>query len=340
MRLLLLLLALTAIAVANLNGAVDAYDAPSNSWVARLDPCYYGAGTQANSGISCVTFGAGASTLGSMYGVATGFNATATGFGGTAISYGARALAQQSISIGKGSIVNTTAAEGQAIGTYASSQAYAAMSYGYSSLASGQYSQAAGTSANALADYSIANGPAAFATAINATATGRGARADVPGGIAHGTYAKTNGVLLSMAFGTLASPNDAAHALAYSINPASVLPRTIGITINGVSRVLSTDSSLFSSTAGAGPTALTAASSRRQWFTTAQTVSLPDVATLQAGVEYKIVNLSTGNVLVNSSDGTLKISLSPNQATVLTCEATTPSTGAATWTAEGPWAAA
>lgn len=72
----------------------------------------------------------------------------------------------------------------------------------------------------------------------------------------------------------------------------------------------------------AGTTTLTVASNINQFFTgvTTQTVVLPVVTTLPAlGFQFRIVNLSSGTVTVNSSGGNLVASVTANQQVTLTC---------------------
>lgn len=86
----------------------------------------------------------------------------------------------------------------------------------------------------------------------------------------------------------------------------------------------------------AGTTTLTVASTTNQYFTgvTTQTVTLPVVTTLPAlGFPFRIVNLSSGTVTVNSSGGNLVATVTANQQVDLTCILLT-GTAAASWNVE------
>lgn len=84
----------------------------------------------------------------------------------------------------------------------------------------------------------------------------------------------------------------------------------------------------------AGTTTLTVASKYQQFFTgaTTQTVTLPVASTLTLGFTFRIVNLSSGNVTVQSSGGNSVVVLSANTAAILTCILNS-GTSAASWSA-------
>lgn len=84
----------------------------------------------------------------------------------------------------------------------------------------------------------------------------------------------------------------------------------------------------------AGTTTLTVASDVNQYFTgaTTQTVVLPVVSTLVLGWTYRIVNLSTGTVTVQSSGANTVLALAGGAAADFTCILIT-GTGAASWNA-------
>jgi hypothetical protein len=89
----------------------------------------------------------------------------------------------------------------------------------------------------------------------------------------------------------------------------------------------------FTTTAtAAGTTTLTVSSTQQQYFTgtTTQTVVLPVAGTLVAGQSYRVVNLSTGVVTVNSSGGNLVVAIVPGTATLITCVLAS-GTDAASW---------
>ncbi len=85
----------------------------------------------------------------------------------------------------------------------------------------------------------------------------------------------------------------------------------------------------------AGTTVLTVASTYQQFFTgaTTQTVTMPVVSTLVLGQSWLLVNLSSGNVTVNSSGGNLIVTLAPNSQADVTCIAIT-GTSAASWNSD------
>jgi hypothetical protein len=84
----------------------------------------------------------------------------------------------------------------------------------------------------------------------------------------------------------------------------------------------------------AGTTTLTVASTKLQLFTgsTTQTVVLPVASTLVTGQEYRIINLSTGTVTVNSSGANLVLSMPANAVAHFMCILTS-GTSAASWSA-------
>ena len=89
----------------------------------------------------------------------------------------------------------------------------------------------------------------------------------------------------------------------------------------------------FTSTATAGgTTTLTVSSTPRQVFTgtSAQTIVLPVVSTLQLGFRYEIVNNSTKILTVNSSGGNLATTISPGAGVRFRCISLTGTT-AASW---------
>ena len=98
-------------------------------------------------------------------------------------------------------------------------------------------------------------------------------------------------------------------------------------------RVTYADPGDYTTTAtAAGTTTLTIASTRQQYFTgsTTQTCVLPVVSTLRLGMGYRITNLSTGTVTINSSGGNLVYSLTAGQTVEVTCILIT-GTDAASW---------
>lgn len=98
-------------------------------------------------------------------------------------------------------------------------------------------------------------------------------------------------------------------------------------------RVTYADPGDYTTTAtAADTTTLTVSSTRQQYFTgsTTQTCVLPVVSTLRLGMGYRITNLSTGAITVNSSGGNLVYSLTAGQTIDVVCIAIT-GTDAASW---------
>jgi hypothetical protein len=87
-----------------------------------------------------------------------------------------------------------------------------------------------------------------------------------------------------------------------------------------------------STVTAAGTTALTNESKYTQIFTgsTTQTITLPVVTTFPLGWGFQIINLSTGQITIQSSGANNIIVLSPNDSVVLTCVLATGTT-AASW---------
>lgn len=82
----------------------------------------------------------------------------------------------------------------------------------------------------------------------------------------------------------------------------------------------------------AGTTTLTVGSTYQQYFTgsTTQIVALPVTSTLVLGMQFNIVNLSSGSVTVNSSGGNLVATVVANSAAIVTVILTSGTT-AASW---------
>lgn len=294
------------------DGTVMAWDAVGNHWTPQGDPVYYGTNTQLNSGTHTITLGYNASTYGVL----------------NAISLGNQALAAAESAV--------------CIGTSCTAQGTYGICIGISCIAGSPSGIALGESATVgvLGDHSIAVGASADASnAGYAVAIGRNARADVTGGVSVGYGATTNGIASSISLGTGASPLNTAHALALVVNAASVLPGTLGLTVNGAANVVPLWSALYASTGGAGPTVLTATSAHQQAFTTAQTVTLPVVSTLQLGFSFIIVNRAgSGNVVVQSSGGNTVVTITPGSWAEVVCILTSGTT-AASWFARSGGAA-
>jgi len=90
----------------------------------------------------------------------------------------------------------------------------------------------------------------------------------------------------------------------------------------------------FTTTATAGgTTTLTSSSSHYQIFTgsTTQTITLPVVSTLANGWTFHICNNSTGNLTLNSSGGSLVITILPGTTAMATCINSAGGSGSASW---------
>lgn len=322
---LLLVALLVAIATADADGEVLAYDTSASAFVARGNPVYYGTGTQSKSGTNAVTLGAGASTLGSAAGIAIGQSASATGTWCISVGYNTSCVGDAGAAIGYSASMSNS---GFAFGSFASSTSINGIAFGY-------------LSSTSLGTDGIAIGSSAAASQSRALAIGSNAIADVIDGIAIGNGASTNGKTWPIAIGRGALPLDDAHAFALAIGAASVHAQTLGVSITAIpspaaTYVIPMYKSRFASTATSGTTTLTASSAPKQWFTAAQTVSLPVVSALQLGDEWTIVNLSAaGSVTVQSSGGYTKLVLAPNTAATFTCILGSGIT-AASWGAVGP----
>lgn len=112
-----------------------------------------------------------------------------------------------------------------------------------------------------------------------------------------------------------------------------VLALTNGGTGGTTSQTAYNNISGYTSTASSGTTiTFTAASSPRQIITgtTAQTITLPVVSTLELGYRYEIVNNSTNIITINSSGGNLVTALSPGGGVKVRCILLTGTT-AASW---------
>jgi trimeric autotransporter adhesin len=271
-----------------------------------------GQGANCTSGGS-VSVGAGATSRLGAVAIGQGASAISTpNNGSVAIGNGAAANNQFCVAIGQGATSNVQ--QGVSVGTSSSSNINGA-SFGFSAV---------------TGSGGVAVGSSALGSGSNSVAVGISSVANVTGGVAVGSAATTNGIAGSIALGASASPLAASHALAISVNNASVIPGTLGITINGAAKVLDAYTSLYNTTAGSGPTVLTSTSAKIQYFTTAQTVTLPDVTTLQLGFYFTISNTSVGNLIIQSSGGNTVITLTSGTWAEVCCILTTGTT-AASW---------
>ena len=149
-----------------------------------------------------------------------------------------------------------------------------------------------------------------------------------------GANSTSNSIANSVVLGANASPLSTSSSFALAINSASVVAGSLGVTVNGGAYQIPMVSALFATTAGAGPTTLTATSSQYQVFTTAQTVTLPVASTLQPGFWFAIINDSVGNLVVQSSGANTKVTLTTMTWSILLCVLASGTT-AASWLSLG-----
>lgn len=287
--------------------------------------------TASSSNTNSLAAGSAASASG-ISSTAVGRSATATAT--SASAWGDRATCTGFQSIASGVFSTTNGTNSVALGTSAAANADTATALGPTASASATNALAVGSSAVASGISSTAFGQSASASATDALCVGHSCVSNTRS-VVLGVSATSNSIVDAIVIGNTASAPDTAHALALSLNAASVTPGALGISLNANSRVIRTFGSMYASTAGAGPTVLTVSSAFIQVFTTAQTVTLPVASTLELGFLFKIVNRSGGNVVVQSSGGNTVITLATFTAAELFCILASGTT-AASWSALGP----
>jgi trimeric autotransporter adhesin len=179
------------------------------------------------------------------------------------------------------------------------------------------------TKANAFDSSTITLGDNAATGAVNTIAIGNLA-----------TTASIAQAISISAIGVSNGPVDAAHALSFGVNAASVLPGSLGLSLNGATFQVEKYSSLYATTATAGATTtLTVTSAKKQRFsgTLAQTVVLPVVTTLAAGFQFYVINDSTGAVTVQTSGLVTLAVLGASAGGTATVVNTAGGTGVASW---------
>lgn len=278
---------------------------------------WYGQGTKAAAGSVATRTLIGNLAVGaSALNTAVGYNANAGSGSGSGTAIGANTVAgNAAVAIGQGvNAANDSVAIGRA------------------------FTSSGGNS--------VAIGYAPSVTALDAIGIGRGATANTANAIALGNGSTTNsvtGAVILCANGT-GTVQSAAHAFSLNINASSVNPGSLGISLNNTTCQIPVYATMFTRTAIAGAgltTTLTATHSKMQCFTgtNTHTVLLPVVTTLANGFEFKISNLSTGAITVNSSGGNLVATLAGATAPAATwglfvCIDTTGGTGTASWSYE------
>jgi hypothetical protein len=334
------------------NGAVAILGAAS-----ATDCLAIGLASAASGGTGAAAVGFNTTATG-FYTSAFGYSAAATVIGATAVGYATVASVTDSTAVGQsaqattgsgasafGSAATATAASALAVGVGANASTASATAVGANSSAGTQtFSSAFGANANAtnanaqaLGSLTIASGSAALACGYNANASvantvacGANSLANSATATVVGATATSNSVANALSLGFGASPLSTANSLALAVNAATVVPGTLGVTVNGVGYVVPMYRAYYATTAGAGPTTLTVASANTQVFTTSQTVVLPVVSTLQLGFEFTFVNDSAGSLTVNSSGGNLKETMLTMTWGTFLCVLTTGTT-AASW---------
>ncbi len=285
-------------------------------------------------------------------GISIGRAATVSTTGTSSIAIGLSSIgsAASAVVIGASATVSTTGASSVAIGAAASATGSGNIAIGYGSVSSGSlFGLAIGytASVSVAGDYAVALGYSATITAAGGIAIGQSSSVATSSSIAIGVSAlvsgtATNSIAIgsaagsttvpdSISIGSGANPLDTSHALSLVVNNASAASAFIGITLNGAARVIPTYPSAYTTT-GAGPTTLTSTSSYIQSFTVAQVVTLPLTTTLNVGHIFKFVNLSAGNLTVQSSGGNSVVTLATGTWGFVFCKLASGTT-AASWTA-------
>lgn len=132
-----------------------------------------------------------------------------------------------------------------------------------------------------------------------------------------------------------AAPNWTTQATSTAVASTIVVrDSSQGFTAGKISAVFAPNTTVIAT--AAGTTTLTSTSSQQEIFTgsTTQTVVLPVVTTLQNGYYYRIVNLSTGQVTVQTSGANSLQVMGPSSELIATVLDSTAGTGTASWTAK------
>jgi hypothetical protein len=285
--------------------------------------------------------------------------ASATTTGTIAIGNGAAANGFWSVSIGAstttveegvaiGQHATTTATKAIAIGNFASASTIStaigrlalargngviAIGDGASTSAESQYSIAFGTTASVTSSHAISIGEKAVASADYCVTAGYQSLCNTTFSVSLG-YQATSTISASVAIGANAFTLDAQHGLAFGLPAATLVPGTLGVSINGAPYLIDMYTQLYETTASTS-VSLTAASGKFQVFTTASTiVTLPPTGTMQKGFYFNIVNFSSGNLDIRSFGLNLVVTLATNTWAKLVIISTA-TNGAAAWLSLG-----
>jgi hypothetical protein len=152
--------------------------------------------------------------------------------------------------------------------------------------------------------------------------------------IANGIYFFRYDTAYDSATGAWVLMNPASAAPTFATNAQAVTGTSTVLSVNPAGLAFATSGYATTATA-AGTTTLTVASEPQQYFTgtTTQTVALPVTSTLNFGRPFRIVNLSTGVVTIQSSGGNTVVTVPPMSQVIVTCILTSGTT-AASWSSE------
>jgi len=274
---------------------------------------------------TCGTTGTGATAIGSL--------ASSTGIEATAVGQATICNALNGACLGAYSTVSTTGLNAAAVGFFAQAKGNSATGVGSRTIANADYCTAIGSEAtcSTTGTESTAVGRKASATGTTCVSMGFLAVCDVANGVAVGQHAITNGIAGSVSLGSAASPVDTAHAFALAVNSLSVLPGAFGLTVNGASFQQELYTSQYNSFSATTLT-LSVTSAKIQIFQggSGNTLTLPVASTLKTGFYFWIINYGTGNVVINTSGATLKISIATKVWGFMMCILAS-GTGTASW---------
>ena len=297
---------------------------PTYATAPQTQGCWYGRNTKANcANFDNVCIGETA-VASSTQSTAVGSSATAGG-SGTAVGSLSNAVSFAT-AIGRSAIATGTSGS---------------LAVGYNTQATNVQATSIGQNITNSGDGATVVGSACTNTGNNTVILGKDSSSTAAGVAIVGQSCVTS-VTNSALFGRSATVASSAYASGFGTNASSVAPGQWGITLNSDSRQIEVYSTIFSTTVtAAGTTTLMATSSKKQYFTgaTTQTVVLPVATTLSNGFEFKVVNLSTGTVTINTSGGNNLVNISgatlPIGRWVLcTCIDTGGGTGTASWSCE------
>ena len=202
---------------------------------------------------------------------------------------------------------------------------------GYNAIAGATYGISLGYAAtiSTTGVESIAVGYFASATGAHALCVGASCVANVANGVAIGPGATTNSIAGAVSIGSAASPTSTAHAFALALNSASVIPGSLGVTLNAAAYFLDMFPCLLNSMPSGSQT-MTASSCIIQYCVNTQTITLPATSTLQVGYVYTFISIG-GIVTLHSSGGNALTNTIGNGAWASVMVQSTSLTTAAAW---------